>query len=191
MQYVQGNDTRTMMNSYHIVGSPVLSLAKDPQIKRTRKILLIILGVCFVLSVLGAINGFISTGITDTYWQSERYGQSIRSVISVLYFALGYLVAYRYYSIGLRVFAWVCIIDLIISGIAFGLIIYLAFTYIATQSKAGDEQFEAITGEMKIVILFAIIVIIISFILTMVIIKLAFKLATLIENKKSKRIQQM
>ena len=50
MQYEQDTDKVTMMNSPDTVASPVLLLAEDPEIKRTRKILLIILGVLLVSS---------------------------------------------------------------------------------------------------------------------------------------------
>ncbi|CAF3771104.1 unnamed protein product [Rotaria sp. Silwood1] len=100
MQYKQGSEKVDMINTSYIPVSRPLSLTEDPEIQRTRKILLIILSAFSVISTISAISG---NGMSNSMQETRRGTQIGQSLISLLFYGFGIFVAYRYYETGLRV----------------------------------------------------------------------------------------
>ncbi|CAF1525081.1 unnamed protein product, partial [Rotaria magnacalcarata] len=91
------------MDSSHKPLSQPLLLTEDPEIRRTRKVLLITIGVVLGLSVLGTITTIAANGILY-FSKHPLLGPAIvQSPISLILFIFGCLVIYRYSPIGLRV----------------------------------------------------------------------------------------
>ncbi|CAF1095365.1 unnamed protein product [Adineta steineri] len=91
-----------------------LALVKDPQLQRSRKILLIMLGISLGLSL---VNSFV---------QNVNYTGNLQTntivaipIVSIAFDGFGLLVSYKYSEIGLRVFAWLGMIILVCMGIGF------------------------------------------------------------------------
>ncbi|CAM4936784.1 unnamed protein product [Rotaria socialis] len=103
MRYAQDNDKVLLIDSPYMPASQPLSLTDDPEIRRTRKILLILLSGILVLAVLGTIGSITGNGATNNSEYSSRGVQIGRSLISVVFLSFGYLVAHRYSKIGLLV----------------------------------------------------------------------------------------
>ncbi|CAF4334185.1 unnamed protein product, partial [Rotaria magnacalcarata] len=103
MQYAQDNEKFVAMGSPYMPVSQLLSLTDDPEIRRTRKNLRILLGVLLVLAVLGTISSIAGVGITNNSKYSSRGAEISQSIISVVFLSFGYLVVHRYSNIGLRV----------------------------------------------------------------------------------------
>ncbi|CAF4531728.1 unnamed protein product, partial [Rotaria socialis] len=103
MRYAQDNDKVLLIDSPYMPASQPLSLTDDPEIRRTRKILLILLSGILVLAVLGTIGSITGNGVTNNSEYSSRGVQIGRSLISVVFLSFGYLVAHRYSKIGLLV----------------------------------------------------------------------------------------
>ncbi|CAF1625952.1 unnamed protein product [Rotaria magnacalcarata] len=185
MQYAQDNEKFVAMGSPYMPVSQLLSLTDDPEIRRTRKNLRILLGVLLVLAVLGTISSIAGVGITNNSKYSSRGAEISQSIISVVFLSFGYLVVHRYSNIGLRVFAWLNIIDLVIVGIALAILVICGLVVVSTTSSVVDAEQKGILVGLSMVVIIAIILIIAGFILQIIIVKLAFKLARLIEAKKS------
>ncbi|CAF4007127.1 unnamed protein product [Rotaria sordida] len=103
MQYKQGSEVVSMINASHTSVQRPFSLNEDPEIKRTRKILLTILSVFLALSVIGTISAIYENGISNSTQGTQggvRIGQSL---ISVLFYGFGIFVAYGYFETGLKV----------------------------------------------------------------------------------------
>ncbi|CAF3565778.1 unnamed protein product [Rotaria sp. Silwood1] len=103
MRFEQGSEKVGMINTSSIPVSKPLSVIEDPEIQRTRKILLIILGVCLAFSVIGTINAISGNGISNRMQGTQRGAQIGQSLISVIFYGFGIFVAYQYYETGLRV----------------------------------------------------------------------------------------
>ncbi|CAF3127670.1 unnamed protein product [Rotaria socialis] len=188
---MQNHEKVVAMDTPYMPVSQLLSLNDDPEIRRTRKILLVILGVLFVLAVLGTIGSIAGNGVTNNFGYSSRGVQIGRSLISVVFLSFGYLVAHRYSKIGLLVFAWLNIIGLVISGIAVMLLFVLGLVSLTNPSSVNNTQAYGILIGESIVFFVVIVIIIAAFILQTVIVKFAFKLARLIEANKSSFRQQI
>ncbi|CAM4967949.1 unnamed protein product [Rotaria socialis] len=247
MRYAQDNDKVLLIDSPYMPASQPLSLTDDPEIRRTRKILLILLsgilvlavlgtigsitgngvtnnseyssrgvqigrslisvvflsfgylvahryskiGLLVVLAVLGTIGSIAGNGVTNNFGYSSRGVQIGRSLISVVFLSFGYLVAHRYSKIGLLVFAWLNIIGLVISGIVVMLLFVLGLVSLTNPSSVNNTQAYGILIGESIVFFVVIVIIIAAFILQIVIVKFAFKLARLIEANKSSFRQQI
>ncbi|CAM4965179.1 unnamed protein product [Rotaria socialis] len=103
MKYEQGNENAVMVASSTLPVSKPFSLTEDPEIKRARKILGIILGVLIVLTVLSTIGSIAGNGVANNSEYSSRGVEIGQSLISVVFFSFGYFVVHRYSKIGLLV----------------------------------------------------------------------------------------
>ncbi|CAF1418733.1 unnamed protein product [Rotaria sp. Silwood1] len=103
MQYKQESEKVGMINTFWMPVSKPISPAEDPEIQRTRKILLIILGVCLTFSIIGTINAISGNEIANRMQATQRGAQIGQSLISIIFYGFGIFVAYRYYETGLRV----------------------------------------------------------------------------------------
>ncbi|CAF0997331.1 unnamed protein product [Rotaria sordida] len=191
MQYEQGSEKVDMINTPYIPVSRPLLLNEDPEIRRTRKILIIILGVCLALSVVGMINAVSGSEVRHGMQDGRRGVEMGQSVIAILFYSFGIFVAHRYYQTGLRVFAWLGIIELVIFSIIIIVIICFAITATAAANITDDDMNKSILIGASVAIFFVIIICIACLILTIIIVKFAFKLARLIDAKRSLTIQQI
>ncbi|CAM2726260.1 unnamed protein product [Rotaria socialis] len=174
MQYAQGSEKVVLTTSPYMPVSQPLSLNEDPEIRRTRKVLLIIVGVCLGLAVLGVVSSIVG------------------SEAPIIFLSFGCLVAYRYSPTGLKVFAWLNVVGLVILGIGVIVCIFFGFVSLTVVASAANDRGQGIqVGVSIMVLLFVTIILIAAFILQIVIMKLAFKLARLIEAKKSLPHQQI
>ncbi|CAF1314055.1 unnamed protein product [Rotaria sordida] len=89
MQHTQKTEKVGMIILPSILGSKSSSVTEDPQIQRTRKILLIILGVCFVFSVLSTITVISGTAVPNRMQEAQRGAQIGQCITSVLLYGLG------------------------------------------------------------------------------------------------------
>ncbi|CAF3379955.1 unnamed protein product [Rotaria socialis] len=184
MQYAQNNEKIVVMGNPYVPVSQLLSLADDPEIRRTRKNLRILLGVLLVLTVLGTISSITGNGIVNNSKYSSRGTEIAQSIISVLFLSFGYLAAQRYSKIGLRVFAWLNIIELVIMGIVLAILVICGLVVVRAASSAANGEQKGILV-LSIVVVVVIIAVIIGLILQVIIVKMSFKLARLIEAKES------
>ncbi|CAF0907571.1 unnamed protein product [Rotaria sordida] len=192
MQYKQGNEKVYMMDGYNQPLSKLFPFNQDPEIQRTRKILLIILGVCLGILLSGMINVIFGPTIDICLIGNGHIAEIIEYLISIILYTFGLFVVYRYSEIGLRVFAWLNIITLIIVGI-----VILAL-FIIGMTNSNDINLSTLYGENPTRIIktqkgpfFCAFLYIPDCILTIIIVKFAFKLAKIINHKKSLPIQQV
>ncbi|CAF3691895.1 unnamed protein product [Rotaria socialis] len=208
MHDAQDNDDTVLMSSPHIPaaqdkGNAVLitslrtpasqpsSLTDDPEIRRTRKILLILLRTILVLAVLATIGSIAGNVVTNNSEYSSRGVEISRSLIPVVFLTFGYLVAHRYSKIGLLVSSWLNIIELVINAIIIVLLFVACLTSLTNASSVNNSQTNGMLVGASIVFFVLIVIIIAALILHIVIGKFAFKLARLIEAKKSSFCQQI
>ncbi|CAF3127706.1 unnamed protein product [Rotaria socialis] len=191
MRYAQDNDKVLLIDSPYMPASQPLSLTDDPEIRRTRKILLILLSGILVLAVLGTIGSITGNGVTNNSEYSSRGVQIGRSLISVVFLSFGYLVAHRYSKIGLLVFAWLNIIGLVIDGIIVVLLFVAGLTSLTNASSVNNSQTNGMLVGGSTAFFVVIVIIIAGSIVQIVIVKFAFKLARLIEAKKASFCQQI
>ncbi|CAF3230728.1 unnamed protein product [Rotaria socialis] len=191
MRYAQDNDKVLLIDSPYMPASQPLSLTDDPEIRRTRKILLILLSGILVLAVLGTIGSITGNGATNNSEYSSRGVQIGRSLISVVFLSFGYLVAHRYSKIGLLVFAWLNIIGLVIDGIIVVLLFVAGLTSLTNASSVNNSQTNGMLVGGSTAFFVVIVIIIAGSIVQIVIVKFAFKLARLIEAKKASFCQQI
>ncbi|CAF2025392.1 unnamed protein product [Rotaria magnacalcarata] len=179
MQYSKKNENVAAIASPGIMVSQPLPLNKDPEIRETRKLILLILGVCIALSVFGT---------TGSKYSGRQAGIG-QSLASLLLYSFAYLVTYRYSSTGLRAFAWISIFGLVSTGI--GLVVLMIFDFLTLTASTANANGQLILAGLSLDLLFLVIISIIAFVLQIMIIKLAFKLARLIGAKKSLFFQQL
>ncbi|CAF1352171.1 unnamed protein product [Adineta steineri] len=104
MQFKPETKNMVTMNPAYILTIPKeLSLTENYEIQRTRKILLIILGVCLALSVVGTISAISESKLEGDIGVPRRSSQGGHSFISMLYCSFGIIVTYQYSQNGLRV----------------------------------------------------------------------------------------
>ncbi|CAF3522470.1 unnamed protein product [Rotaria socialis] len=192
MQYAQENEKVATIASSGIMISQPLPLNKDLEIRLTRIILLIMLGVSIGAAVLGVLGAIASIASNDVQYGSKysiRQTGIGQSLISLLLYSFGYLVAYRYSQTGLRVFAWINIFALASAGI--GLVVRMIFGFLVLTTPTSTDHGQLILASLSVFLFFVVIIIIACFVYQIVIIKHAFKLARLIEAKKSLFFQQI
>ncbi|CAF1217710.1 unnamed protein product [Rotaria sordida] len=176
MQYKQGSETVDMINTPYILVSRPLSSNEDPEGLIMAGTITIIFGPTIDICLIG--NGNIA--------------KIAGCLISILFYTFGIFVAYRYYQTGLRVFAWLNIITLIILGIA---IVALFITGITNSNNIllsiyngqyPNTMIKTRTGAFVCAFIY-----IPDFILNIIIVKFSFKLAKLIDAKISLTSQQI
>ncbi|CAM4987701.1 unnamed protein product [Rotaria socialis] len=106
MHTAQEKDNAVLIDSPCMPASQPLSLTDDPEIRRTLKILLILLSGILVLAVLATVGSVAGNGVTNNSEYSSRGVEISRSLIPVVFLSFVYLVAHRYSKIALLV---VCI----------------------------------------------------------------------------------
>ncbi|CAF3127617.1 unnamed protein product [Rotaria socialis] len=194
MQYEQGSEKVVPMASPYKSVSQPLSLAEDFEIRRTRKILLIMLGVCLGLAVIGAagaIGAIAGHYITNSTEYTTYRASIVQSFSSIVFFGFGYLVTHRYSRIGLQVFAWISIIELVIVGIALVLLVVFSLVFLTITNSTHNYNSWDIMVPLSIFVYIMIVFVIAACILRIVIVKFAFKLARLIETRKSSFCQHI
>ncbi|CAF3824594.1 unnamed protein product [Rotaria sp. Silwood1] len=134
-----------------------------------------------VFSVLGTITAISGTAVPDRTQEAQRGAQIGQSITSVLLYGLGLWVAYRYNETGLRIFAWIGIIAMVV----FSIVIIIVIALIIRILVSSQPDHKNLKVALSISIVVVVIVCIAAYILTIIIIKLSFKLAKQIESKKS------
>ncbi|CAF1368494.1 unnamed protein product [Rotaria sp. Silwood1] len=192
----------TDVSNMATISIPTLPLAKpslltdDPEIRRTRRIIMIICSICIVICAIDAIHTYFIDTIgycLKPNGRSEVIGQYF---IAILLYSFALFVAYRYSETGLRVIVWLGIFELFVVAIV---IIYLINS---VTSSSGSNTFsnEYSTSKPKdnnhyinkpIDSIICILTYIGGFILKLIIVRLAFKLARLIDVKKTLVIKQI
>ncbi|CAM4936780.1 unnamed protein product [Rotaria socialis] len=191
MHTAQEKDNAVLIDSPCMPASQPLSLTDDPEIRRTLKILLILLSGILVLAVLATVGSVAGNGVTNNSEYSSRGVEISRSLIPVVFLSFVYLVAHRYSKIALLVFVWLNIIGLVIAGIILVLLFVVGLTSLTNGSSVNNSQTNGMRVGGSIVFFVVIFIIFAAFILHIVIGKFAFKLARLIEAKKPSFCQQI
>ncbi|CAF2097101.1 unnamed protein product [Rotaria magnacalcarata] len=181
MKHEQGSEQVAMIEDQSMPRVKPLSPTEDPQIQRIRKILLIILGIFIALSVIRTIVTFIYAYIGS---RPQDAALIVPVFLTLLLEAFGFFATYKYHELGLRVFAWLTVISLSLSGI--GLVIGLCFLVDHIFSNSGrGAQYRHVSYELSMYVYFSICVWIVPFIVAIIVTVLVFKLAKLIRMKKS------
>ncbi|CAF0803910.1 unnamed protein product [Rotaria sordida] len=191
MQYEQGSEKVNIVGAHNTLVAKPLPMNQDPEVQRTRRILLIVLGVCLALCLMNAINAIFGHNSQHHIKQTQHGVQVGQSLISIAFYTFGIIAAYRYSQIGLRVFAWLGVISLIILGIAIAVFLIFGITAITAGSVTDDNMSKSLMIGTSFVFFILACVVIVAFILTIIIVKLAFKLAKLINGKQTVVIQQI
>ncbi|CAF1247590.1 unnamed protein product [Rotaria sordida] len=164
-----------------------LSATNDSKIRRIRKNLLIILSICLGLTGMILITTyFFQTAVFPDSKYGYLYLVVLIGVILILivFYSFGIFVTSRYHHTGLRVFAWLNIIYLIILGITLiGLFLLLIPQIIHVNNRKGGPIGLASAFAIAMLLLF-IIICLTAFIITVFIVKFVFKLVRLIANNK-------
>ncbi|CAF3711396.1 unnamed protein product [Rotaria socialis] len=154
------------------IGAPnlhvdLMSFNLVPEVKRTQRTLLCLISIVLGISIISFILIIYSLSIkyrTNTY-------EPIIILCWILFFACGMLVTQRYYSMGLFVFAWLGIINIILTCI---LIVLVTVGIVMITSDSSKQ-----TSEMPFTVI-PIVVGLTSVILDAVIVIFSFKLSYLI-----------
>ncbi|CAF2058350.1 unnamed protein product [Rotaria magnacalcarata] len=194
MHHEQGSEQVVTVASPNKSVSQLLSLTEDSEIQRTRKILLIMLGVCLGLTVIGAAGaiGLIAGHELTNNSEYKTYRASIvQSFSSIVFFGFGYLVTHRYSQIGLQVFAWINIIELVIVGVLLAFLAIFSLAFLTITNSTYNYNNWDIMVRLSIFVYIIIVFVIAACIVQIVIVTFAFKLARLIEARKSLFHQQI
>ncbi|UJR07532.1 hypothetical protein I4U23_011820 [Adineta vaga] len=191
MQYKPETEKVAMMDPSDPVTIRPLSLKYNVEIQRTRKILLIILGVCLGLSIAGALSAISTSAVRNEIGSSKGRSEVGFNIISILFYAFGTFVAYRYYQIGLRIFAIIGVIILVLEAIAVILLLLLGVVVLTALSQSDAGEHKGMIVGASFGAFFVIFIVAASFILTVIIVKFAFKLARLIDANKYLMVQSV
>ncbi|CAF1333164.1 unnamed protein product [Adineta steineri] len=185
MQFKPETKNMVTMNPAYILTIPKeLSLTENYEIQRTRKILLIILGVCLALSVVGTISAISESKLEGDIGVPRRSSQGGHSFISMLYCSFGIIVTYQYSQNGLRVLVCLGIIMLVIMGIVATIILCLAIGAVAFLNYTDNNEKQAMIIGVSLGAFIFLLTYAVDFILTVIIVKFAFKLTRLIDGNK-------
>ncbi|CAF4083275.1 unnamed protein product, partial [Rotaria sordida] len=153
------------------------------EIRRIRKYLLLIYGIGLVLCIYGLIYSIFSNKIMYCSITNGRLEEIGEFIVAILFFALGLYSASRYSETGLRVMAWLGIIDLIGSVVAIFILVIFSLMNSKSKSSIGisliDDLENSHAKRTKQINPLVIIVI------------YTFKLTKLISAKKTQAIQQI
>ncbi|CAF1316318.1 unnamed protein product [Adineta steineri] len=192
MQFKPETKNMVTMNPAYILTIPKeLSLTENYEIQRTRKILLIILGVCLALSVVGTISAISESKLEGDIGVPRRSSQGGHSFISMLYCSFGIIVTYQYSQNGLRVLVCLGIIMLVIMGIVATIILCLAIGAVAFLNYTDNNEKQAMIIGVSLGAFIFLLTYAVDFILTVIIVKFAFKLARLIDGNKHLTTQRV
>ncbi|CAF0892066.1 unnamed protein product [Adineta ricciae] len=188
MQYKQDVEKVAMMNSPTLLSPRPLGLKDNEEVQRTRKILLIILGVCLALSVASALSSIPESSYESEAGRTRRSSQVGENLVAALFYTFGILAAYNYYQTGLRVFAYLGVIILSFVGIVVVICLFLGISALAVGSQFDKEQRGFLLGA-SIGVFFFVVLLAANVILTVIIVKYAFKLARLIDASERLAVQ--
>ncbi|CAF1394666.1 unnamed protein product [Adineta ricciae] len=188
MQYKEDVEKVAMMNSPTLLSPRPLGLKDNDEVQRTRKFLLIILGVCLALSVASAVSAIPGSSYESETGTTRRSSQVGENFVAILFYTFGIVVAYNYYQTGLRVFAYLGVIILGFAGIAAVIFLFLGISALVAVSQSGKGQYGFLLGASIGAFLF-VILLVANVILTVIIVKFAFKLARLIEASERLAVQ--
>ncbi|CAF1326912.1 unnamed protein product [Rotaria sordida] len=196
MQSVQDTNNVITTTVLNLSVSKQLLLVTDPKIRQLRKILAVIYGICLVVCVFGLINATFSRTIEYCLIPNGYYEEIAEYIIAILFYAIGLFVTFRYSETGLRVIAWISIIELVGIGIAILLLICTDFTDRHAQNSITKYSVANQQDNSRVIIkhmgsLMCTIVYIIAFVFEVIIVILTSKLAKLIGVKKTIAIQQI
>ncbi|CAF3725010.1 unnamed protein product [Rotaria sp. Silwood1] len=96
-----------MTDGFNMPVPQLLLLTGDLKIQRTRRVLLIILGILLAPSLVSTITVIYGNRIGDGIKKTHGGMQFGQSLISVLFYGFGIFVAYRYYETGLRMVCFI------------------------------------------------------------------------------------
>ncbi|CAF1386427.1 unnamed protein product [Rotaria sordida] len=181
------------MNGSNISIFLKFSLTRDSQIQRTRKILSIILGTYTCLGVLGTITVIFGNSSNACSIKTTRIAEIIELLSLILVCSYGLFVTHYYCETGLRVFVWLIIIELVMISISIIIVIFIIFRGIhrpAPNSTIYRER-DSLMIRTQIGAFFCAFIYIVAFVLDIIIVKFAFKLAKLIAVKRSLTVPQI
>ncbi|UJR07533.1 hypothetical protein I4U23_011821 [Adineta vaga] len=165
-----------------------IPLTEDREVQRTRKILLVIFSVFLALHVFSMITFIfhkVSSSSTSTIYAATKSSnrQLLQTILGLFFYSFAYYVTHKYHSIGLRVVAWLVIISAVLFCIIIGIIAFM-FIIMMTGVQLPEylKYYYAFGG---ILITFIVVVSNIVLIIHVIIVKLSFNLARLIDAKKN------
>ncbi|CAF2862858.1 unnamed protein product [Rotaria sp. Silwood2] len=170
--------------------SQSLSLVGDPEIQRIRKFLLIAIAILLAFSLVSIITVISGKRIEDGIKEIHGGVQFGQSIILLFFYIFGIFVVYRYYETGLRVFGWLGTIIMIIMAILIVVLLFVGIAASATKDLDNDNDNKNPMTAVSMGIFVTVLSSIARLILTIIIIIFAFKLAKLIDVKRSLAIQQ-
>ncbi|UJR07538.1 hypothetical protein I4U23_011826 [Adineta vaga] len=191
MQYAQGSE------KVLVPGTVPILLTDDREVQRTRKILLIIFGILLGLNILSIavfiINSTTTTSTSTTasayYLKQNRTYTFTQPVLSAIFYALAFYVTYNYHPTGLRVVAWLLIIATVLLCLSFSLFSILFIIIIS--GVPIHEQLDSYVTVSGVIITVLGIIVAVSLVIQIILIKLCFKLARLINANKKVSIPQV
>ncbi|CAM2726257.1 unnamed protein product [Rotaria socialis] len=142
-----------------------MPLTEDPEIRRTRKIVLIIVGVCLTVAVLGIINAIAGNEFVNHSKYNSPDAHIGQLLISIVLLSFGYFVVYQYSQRRLQEFDWLKINPLNIVGVGLALLVFFSSVSLATASSLDDGQSQTILVASAITVFFVILILIAAFIL--------------------------
>ncbi|CAF1325100.1 unnamed protein product [Adineta ricciae] len=136
---------------------------------------------------------FALSSIPESSYESEagrtrRSSQVGENLVAALFYTFGILAAYNYYQTGLRVFAYLGVIILSFVGIVVVICLFLGISALAVGSQFDKEQRGFLLGA-SIGVFFFVVLLAANVILTVIIVKYAFKLARLIDASERLAVQ--
>ncbi|CAF2361054.1 unnamed protein product [Rotaria sp. Silwood2] len=171
------------MTDVSIVLNISSSLLHDPVVNRTRKILLILIGILLVLGLIYFIFILHSYAAKNSL-QSQlpnNSAQLVSILIYIVYYSFGLLVTYRYYQTGLLVFAWLGSVSLLLI-LAIAMVILIGI--IVATSRLGFVK-------GIIVAIIFIIIFLTALLLQIFTVRYAFVLSKLLKNTKRLTTEQI
>ncbi|CAF1222460.1 unnamed protein product [Rotaria sordida] len=180
----------------HSSNKPVFikfSLIEDPQVQRTRRILSIILGTCICLSVLRMISVIFGNGSNACLIKTEFVAEIVQFLSSILAYSFGLFVTRRYYETGLRIFAWLIILELVIIGIGIIIVVLIILGGIprTVPNSTTYKDRDSLMIRTQIGALTCAFIYVFASVLDIIIAKFAFKLINLIGIKRSLPVSQI
>ncbi|CAF1106600.1 unnamed protein product [Adineta ricciae] len=165
------------------------SLEQQPEVVRTRKTLLIFIGILFVLCFINFM--FVIHSLATSSSNKDQPPNSSSQLVSILiafvYYGFGVLVTYRYYQTGLlavcapKNFAWLGFVSLLLM---LAVVIVILIGVIITTSHLGFVK-GILVGVIFIVICLA------ASLLQIFAVRYAFRLSKLLRSTKRFTIEQI
>ncbi|CAF1357293.1 unnamed protein product [Adineta ricciae] len=183
MRSEQGGEAVTVMCGIPITDNKILSVPIDrSEIKQTRCILLTIISISFGLAIIHTIYSFAWFACDNSPKQSQQDESLLISLLSLLFFGFGLYVTHNYCRLGLYMFAWSGIAVLIGSGVCILHLIVGIMTLVPVYHATNNKDF--VINTLMLLLMIAVLHLS-AFVVTLIVIKLAFKLAKLIDANEN------